>query len=88
MKETIIYILSLYIGFFTPLLLMIYLARKKLGITKYNKKYIEIINLMVPKGTKEKLKAYALIKGFKDENEFINHLIKEELQKDNEKLNN
>ena len=50
-------------------------------------KFNEYIMFKVNKGERDKLKAYALIKGFKNENEYIEHLVKEELKKDQEKLN-
>lgn len=56
---------------------------KKLGLDKYH----ELIKIVAPKGTREKLKAYALIKGYKDEQELIAKLINDEIIKDSEKLN-
>ena len=58
--------------------------RKKQGLENYNRKYHDLIHIVIPKGAKDKLKAYALIKGFNNENELIAHLINEELRKDNE----
>ena len=59
------------------------LEMKKLGLDKYH----ELIKIVAPKGTREKLKAYALIKGYKDEQELIAKLINDEIIKDSEKLN-
>lgn len=84
-KETLE--LLLYIAF---LCLMIYLLTAFLGkIIKGNlniDKYHENILLTVPKGTREKLRAYALIKGYKNEQQLIAKLIADEIQKDNDKL--
>lgn len=84
-KETLE--LILYIAF---LCLMIYLLTAFLGkIIKGNlniDKYHENILLTVPKGTREKLRAYALIKGYKNEQQLIAKLIADEIQKDNDKL--
>ena len=84
-KETLE--LILYIAF---LCLMIYLLTAFLGkIIKGNlniDKYHENILLTVPKGTREKLRAYALIKGYKNEQRLIAKLIADEIEKDNDKL--
>ncbi len=84
-KETLE--LILYIAF---LCLMIYLLTAFLGkIIKGNlniDKYHENILLTVPKGTREKLRAYAMIKGYKNEQQLIAKLIADEIQKDNDKL--
>lgn len=69
-----------------PSILKIRKQQKEMGINKINRKHIEILSIVLPKGTKDKLKAYAIIKGFKNENEFINHLVNEELKKDQEKM--
>lgn len=69
---------------------MIYLLTAFLGkIIKGNlniDKYHENILLTVPKGTREKLRAYAMIKGYKNEQQLIAKLIADEIQKDNDKL--
>ena len=84
-KETLE--LILYIAF---LCLMIYLLTAFLGkIIKGNlniDKYHENILLTVPKGTREKLRAYAMIKGYKNEQQLIAKLIADEIQKDTDKL--
>ena len=59
------------------------LEMKKLGLDKYH----EVIKIVAPKGTAEKLRAYALIKGYKNEQELIAKLINDEIIKDSEKLN-
>lgn len=84
-EDTLRYIL--YLAF---LVLVIYLltvvfvkiVKGKLNVDKYN----ENIILTVPKGTREKLRAYALIKGYKNEQQLIEKLIADEIQKDNDKL--
>lgn len=63
------------------------LSRKKQGIENYNPKFHELIQVIVPKGAKQQLKAYALIKGYRNEGEFISYLISEELKKDKNKMN-
>lgn len=68
-------------------LLMIKLIRKKQGIENYNPKFHELIQVIVPKGARQQLKAYALIKGYRNEGELISYLINEELKKDNDKMN-
>ena len=57
-------------------------SRKKIGIDKYH----ELLNIVVPKGTVEKLRAYALIKGYKNEQQLIAKLIADEIEKDKDKL--
>lgn len=57
-------------------------SRKKIGIDKYH----ELLNIVVPKGTVEKLRAYALIKGYKNEQQLIAKLIADEIEKDKNKL--
>lgn len=68
---------------FIIIYIMAKLELKKIGLDKYH----EVIKIVSPKGTKEKLKAYALIKGYKNEQELIAKLINDEIIKDNEKLN-
>ena len=68
-----------------PIILKI--SRKKQGIENYNPKFHELIQVIVPKGARQKLKAYALIKGYRNEGELISYLINEELKKDNDKMN-
>lgn len=63
------------------------LSRKKQGIENYNPKFHELIQVIVPKGARQQLKAYALIKGYRNEGELISYLINEELKKDNDKMN-
>ena len=57
-------------------------SREKIGIDKYH----ELLNIVVPKGTVEKLRAYALIKGYKNEQQLIAKLIADEIEKDKDKL--
>lgn len=68
-----------------PIILKI--SRKKQGIENYNPKFHELIQVIVPKGARQQLKAYALIKGYRNEGELISYLINEELKKDNNKMN-
>lgn len=75
--------------FYIPILLLACLItlliqeNKRIGADKWH----EVLKIAVPKGTCEKLKAYALLKGYKSESEFIANLIDKEIQKDREKLN-
>ena len=78
----IIQLITYLIIFLVTYKVLEYVQFKKYGKTKYH----ELITFAVPKGTKEKLKAYAVIKGFKNESDFISELINKEIQKDNEKL--
>lgn len=48
---------------------------------KWNDKAYDRINLTVPKGDKDKIKAYAESKGM-SVNSYINDLIKEDMKKD------
>lgn len=48
---------------------------------KWNDKAYDRINLTIPKGDKDKIKAYAESKG-KSVNSYINDLIKEDMKKD------
>lgn len=48
---------------------------------KWNEKAYDRINLTVPKGDKDKIKAYAESKG-KSVNSYINDLIKEDIRKE------
>lgn len=68
-----------------PIILKI--SRKKQGIENYNPKFHELIQVIVPKGARQQLKAYALIKGYRNEGELISYLINEELKKNNDKMN-
>ena len=56
--------------------------RKSFDTNKFN----DIIFFKVQKGNKEKLKAYAMLKGFKTENEYLSYLVNEQMKKDSEKL--
>lgn len=74
------FIIFIAIGIFTYI--FVKKSREKIGLDKYH----EIINIVVQKGTTEKLRAYALIKGYKNEQQLIAKLIADEIQKDNDKL--
>lgn len=74
------------IGTLIVFVILVIMSRRELrkkGLDKYH----EVIQIIAPKGTREKLKAYALIKGYKDEQELIAKLINDEIIKDSEKLN-
>lgn len=74
------FVMFIAIGIFTYI--FVKKSREKIGLDKYH----EIINIVVQKGTTEKLRAYALIKGYKNEQQLIAKLIADEIQKDNDKL--
>lgn len=82
-EELIKYIIILvgYIALFS-VLIMQNKALKNLQSEKEN-----TINIKATKDVKEKLKAYALIKGYKNEAEYISALLEKEILKDKEKLN-
>ena len=56
--QTIIPCLVVWIGIGIFTYFIVKKSRKKIGIDKYH----ELLNIVVPKGTVEKLRAYALIK--------------------------
>ena len=62
--------------------LFFFLLKGSLNVDKYH----ENILLTVPKGTRDKLRAYALIKGYKNEQQLIAKLIADEIEKDKDKL--
>lgn len=82
-EELVKYIIILvgYIALFS-VLIMQNKALKNLQSEKEN-----TINIKATKDVKEKLKAYALIKGYKNEAEYISALLEKEILKDKEKLN-
>lgn len=82
-EELVKYIIILvgYIALFS-VLIMQNKALKNLQCEKEN-----TINIKATKDVKEKLKAYALIKGYKNEAEYISALLEKEILKDKEKLN-
>lgn len=80
--QTIIPCLVVWIGIGTFTYFIVKKSRKKIGIDKYH----ELLNIVVPKGTVEKLRAYALIKGYKNEQQLIAKLIADEIEKDKDKL--
>lgn len=55
--------------------------KQQAHVNKYISKAYDRINLTVPKGEKDKIKAYAERKG-KSVNSYINDLIKEDMKKD------
>lgn len=81
-EELVKYIIILvgYIALFS-VLIMQNKALKNLQNEKEN-----TINIKATKDVKEKLKAYALIKGYKNEAEYISALLEKEILKDQEKL--
>lgn len=80
--QTIIPSLVVWIGIGIFTYFIVKKSRKKIGIDKYH----ELLNIVVPKGTVEKLRAYALIKGYKNEQQLIAKLIADEIEKDKNKL--
>ena len=80
--QTIIPCLVVWIGIGIFTYFIVKRSRKKIGIDKYH----ELLNIVVPKGTVEKLRAYALIKGYKNEQQLIAKLIADEIEKDKDKL--
>ncbi len=80
--QTIIPCLVVWIGIGIFTYFIVKKSRKKIGIDKYH----ELLNIVVPKGTVEKLRAYALIKGYKNEQQLIAKLIADEIEKDYKKL--
>ena len=82
-EELVKYIIILvgYIALFFVLIIQ-NKALKNLQSEKEN-----TINIKATKDVKEKLKAYALIKGYKNEAEYISAILEKEILKDKEKLN-
>ena len=80
--QTIIPCLVVWIGIGIFTYFIVKKSRKKIGIDKYH----ELLNIVVPKGTVEKLRAYARIKGYKNEQQLIAKLIADEIEKDKDKL--
>lgn len=80
--QTIIPCIVVWIGIGIFTYFIVKKSRKKIGIDKYH----ELLNIVVPKGTVEKLRAYALIKGYKNEQQLIAKLIADEIEKDKDKL--
>lgn len=80
--QTIIPCLVVWIGIGIFTYFIVKKSRKKIGIDKYH----ELLNIVVPKGTVEKLRAYALVKGYKNEQQLIAKLIADEIEKDKDKL--
>lgn len=86
-KELIIKSIIILAIWLILMTIILKISRKKQGIENYNPKFHEIIQVIVPKGARQQLKAYALIKGYRNEGELISYLINEELKKDNDKMN-
>lgn len=84
MNEELIKYLIILIGYIALFIVLIMQnkALKNLQSEKEN-----TINIKATKDVKEKLKAYALIKGYKNEAEYISALLEKEILKDKEKLN-
>ena len=80
--QTIIPYLVVWIGLGIFTYFIVKKSREKIGIDKYH----ELLNIVVPKGTVEKLRAYALIKGYKNEQQLLAKLIADEIEKDKDKL--
>lgn len=83
MNEELIKYLIILIGYIALFIVLIMQnkALKNLQSEKEN-----TINIKATKDVKEKLKAYALIKGYKNEAEYISALLEKEILKDQEKL--
>ena len=75
--QTIIPYLVVWIGLGIFTYFIVKKSREKIGIDKYH----ELLNIVVPK-----LRAYALIKGYKNEQQLIAKLIADEIEKDKDKL--
>lgn len=84
MNEELIKYLIILIGYIALFIVLIMQnkALKNLQSEKEN-----TINIKATKDVKEKLKAYALIKGYKNEAEYISAILEKEILKDQEKLN-
>lgn len=84
MNEELIKYLLIFVGYIALFFVLIMQNKvlKNLQREKENTIYIK-----ATKDVKEKLKAYALIKGYKNEAEYISALLEKEILKDQEKLN-
>ena len=84
MNEELIKYLLILVGYVALFFVLIMQNKvlKNLQSEKENTIYIK-----ATKDVKEKLKAYALIKGYKNEAEYISALLEKEILKDQEKLN-
>lgn len=84
MNEELIKYLLIFVGYIALFFVLIMQNKvlKNLQSEKENTIYIK-----ATKDVKEKLKAYALIKGYKNEAEYISALLEKEILKDQEKLN-
>lgn len=84
MNEELIKYLLILVGYIALFFVLIMQNKvlKNLQSEKENTIYIK-----ATKDVKEKLKAYALIKGYKNEAEYISALLEKEILKDQEKLN-
>lgn len=84
MNEELIKYLLILVGY-VALFFVLIMQNKVLKNLQSEKE--NTINIKATKDTKEKLKAYALIKGYKNEAEYISALLEKEILKDKEKLN-
>ena len=84
MNEELIKYLLILVGY-VALFFVLIIQNKALKNLQSEKE--NTINIKATKDTKEKLKAYALIKGYKNEAEYISALLEKEILKDKEKLN-
>lgn len=84
MNEELIKYLLIFVGYIALFFVLIMQNKvlKNLQSEKENTIYIK-----ATKDVKEKLKAYALIKGYKNEAKYISALLEKEILKDQEKLN-
>lgn len=84
MNEELIKYLLILVGY-VALFFVLIIQNKALKNLQSEKE--NTINIKATKDTKEKLKAYALIKGYKNEAEYISAILEKEILKDKEKLN-
>ena len=84
MNEELIKYLIILIGY-VALFFVLIIQNKALKNLQSEKE--NTINIKATKDVKEKLKAYTLIKGYKNEAEYISALLEKEILKDQEKLN-
>lgn len=80
--KMIIFLAFLILMIYLLTMIFVKLVKGSLNVDKYH----ENILLTVPKGTRDKPRAYALIKGYKNEQQLIAKLIADEIEKDKDKL--
>ena len=80
--KMIIFLAFLILMIYLLTMIFVKLVKGSLNVDKYH----ENILLTVPKVTRDKLREYALIKGYKNEQQIIAKLIADEIEKDKDKL--